>query len=69
MGAISGSLLGLDGMAGLRGWQWAFLVQGLPAVLLGLSLLRLLPDAPATAPCWRTVKRNGSAANWLAMLR
>ena len=31
MGAISGGLLGLDGMAGLRGWQWLFLVQGLPA--------------------------------------
>jgi MFS transporter, ACS family, tartrate transporter len=50
MGAISGSLLGLDGTAGLRGWQWLFLVQGLPAVVLGLSLLRFLPAAPATAP-------------------
>ena len=48
MGGISGRLLGLDGMAGLRGWQWLFLVQGLPAVLLGLILLRFLPDAPAT---------------------
>src|SRR4029077_12526703 len=50
MGAISGGLLGLDGMAGLRGWQWLFLVQGLPAVLLGLILLRFLPAAPATVP-------------------
>jgi MFS transporter, ACS family, tartrate transporter len=50
MGAISGRLLGLDGLAGLRGWQWLFLVQGLPAVVLGLILLRFLPDAPATAP-------------------
>jgi ACS family tartrate transporter-like MFS transporter len=49
MGAISGGLLGLDGMAGLRGWQWLFLAQGLPAVLLGLILLRALPDAPAAA--------------------
>jgi MFS transporter, ACS family, tartrate transporter len=48
MGGISGTLLGLDGTAGLRGWQWLFLVQGLPAVLLGLFLLRFLPDAPAT---------------------
>ena len=53
MGGISGGLLGLDGMAGLRGWQWLFLVQGLPAVLMGLILLRFLPDAPATAP-WLT---------------
>ena len=50
MGAISGGLLGLDGMAGLRGWQWLFLAQGLPAVVLGVILLRFLPDAPATAP-------------------
>jgi MFS transporter, ACS family, tartrate transporter len=50
MGAISGALLALDGTAGLRGWQWLFLVQGLPAVLLGLALLRFLPEAPATAP-------------------
>lgn len=53
MGAISGSLLALDGTAGLQGWQWLFLAQGLPAVLLGVILLRLLPDAPATAP-WLT---------------
>src|SRR3954462_12417388 len=50
MGAVSGRLLGLDGLAGLRGWQWLFLVQGLPGVSLGLILLRFLPDAPATAP-------------------
>jgi MFS family permease len=50
MGAISSGMLGLDGMAGLRGWQWPFLVQGLPGVLLGLILLRFLPDAPVTAP-------------------
>jgi len=53
MGAISGGLLGLDGMAGLRGWQWLFIAQGLPAVLLGLILLRFLPAAPATA-AWLT---------------
>jgi ACS family tartrate transporter-like MFS transporter len=50
MGGISGGLLGLDGTAGLRGWQWLFLVQGLPAVVLGLILLRFLPSAPATVP-------------------
>jgi ACS family tartrate transporter-like MFS transporter len=47
MGGISGGLLGLDGIAGLRGWQWLFLVQGLPAVLMGLVLLRFLPAEPA----------------------
>lgn len=53
MGSISGGLLGMDGTAGLRGWQWLFVVQGLPAVLLGVILWRLLPAAPATA-AWLT---------------
>ena len=48
MGAMSGWLLGLDGNADLHGWQWLFLVQGLPTVLFGLVVLRYLPDAPAT---------------------
>lgn len=53
MGAISSSLLSLDGLAGLRGWQWLFLLQGLPAVPFGLLLLRLLPATPNDAP-WLT---------------
>lgn len=53
IGTISGPLLGLDGLAGLRGWQWLFLVQGLPSVLTGLILLRYLPDRPAAVD-WLT---------------
>jgi ACS family tartrate transporter-like MFS transporter len=49
LGALAGSLLGLDGVAGLAGWQWMFLVQGAPAVLLSSALLWLLPDGPAQA--------------------
>ncbi len=47
MGAISGWLLGLDGQNGLQGWQWLFLVQGLPTVIVGLAVLRFLPETPA----------------------
>jgi ACS family tartrate transporter-like MFS transporter len=53
MGAVSGWLLALDGLGSLHGWQWLFLVQGLPAALAGLIVLRYLPDAPATVP-WLT---------------
>ena len=49
MGVLSGWLLALDGSGGLRGWQWLFLVQGLPAVGVGLIVLRFLPENPATA--------------------
>lgn len=46
MGAISAWLLGLDGHGGLEGWQWLFLVQGLPTVLVGLLVFLFLPDTP-----------------------
>jgi ACS family tartrate transporter-like MFS transporter len=49
MGAVSGALLQLSGVGGLRGWQWLFLVEGIPSVLVGLIIWRYLPDRPATA--------------------
>jgi ACS family tartrate transporter-like MFS transporter len=49
MGAVAGALLGLQGRLGLAGWQWLFLVEGLPAVLLSLAFLTLLPDRPEAA--------------------
>jgi MFS transporter, ACS family, tartrate transporter len=47
MGGISGWLLDFNGVADLRGWQWLFLVQGLPSVVAGVLVLLYLPDAPA----------------------
>lgn len=49
MGAIAGALLSLQGRLGLAGWQWLFLIEGLPAVLLGAAFLLLLPDNPSDA--------------------
>lgn len=48
-GPISGALLGLDGWLGLAGWQWLFLIEGIPAVLLGIIALRFLTDRPEHA--------------------
>ena len=45
---VSGALLGLHG-ARLAGWQWMFLIEGLPAILLGLAVYRFLSDSPETA--------------------
>jgi ACS family tartrate transporter-like MFS transporter len=47
-GPISGVLLGLQ-TAGLSGWQWLFLLEGLPAVLLGGVVLLCLTDSPESA--------------------
>jgi ACS family tartrate transporter-like MFS transporter len=46
---LSGALLGLDGLGGLKGWQWMFILEGLPAVVLGLITLAFLDDKPAEA--------------------
>ncbi len=46
---LSGALLTLDGLVGLAGWQILFLVEGLPAVILGFVVLFYLPDGPNDA--------------------
>jgi MFS transporter, ACS family, tartrate transporter len=46
---ISAALLGVDGWLGLRGWQWMFVMEGAPAVLLGLFCLFVLSDKPSRA--------------------
>ena len=47
---ISSLILLSDGALGLRGWQWLFIIEGLPACVLGFAVLALLPDGPASAP-------------------
>ena len=46
---VSELILSLDRMAGLAGWQWLFILEGAPAVLLGLVALRVLTDRPEQA--------------------
>jgi ACS family tartrate transporter-like MFS transporter len=45
---VSSALLDLEGF-GLRGWQWLFLIEGIPAVLLGFVVLKYLTDKPDDA--------------------
>jgi sugar phosphate permease len=52
---LSSALLRLDGLAGLSGWQWLFLFEGVPTVLLGISVLFVLKDGPAVAG-WLTAE-------------
>ena len=46
---VSGAILGLDGVGGLAGWQWLFLLEAIPAVLMGVVVLFVLPDRPQKA--------------------
>jgi MFS transporter, ACS family, 4-hydroxyphenylacetate permease len=46
---ISGLILQMNGFLGLAGWRWLFLLEGLPAVILGIVCLAFLDDRPARA--------------------
>ncbi|MFI5244862.1 MAG: MFS transporter, partial [Gemmatimonadales bacterium] len=60
-GPVGGALLSLSGRLGLSGWQWLFLMEGLPAIVLGFVALRYLTDAPEDAT-WLTREER----EWLA---
>src|SRR6201985_815409 len=61
---ISGLLLGLDGAMGLKGWQWLFIIEGIPSVLLGVVTWFYLTDRPAKAD-WLTPEQKGGLASRL----
>ncbi len=58
---ISSSLLTMDGAMGLRGWQWMFLIEGLPAILLAPVVLIYMTEKPADAK-WLTAPER----DWLS---
>jgi ACS family tartrate transporter-like MFS transporter len=57
-GPLSGALLGLNGTWGLAGWQWLFLVEGVPAILLGVIVLLYLDERPEKARWLSSVERD-----------
>ena len=64
-GPISGALLSLDGTGGLAGWQWMFLLEGLPAAAMGLVVLFVLDDSPNDAR-WLAPDERSALASALA---
>jgi MFS transporter, ACS family, tartrate transporter len=62
---VCGFLLQMDGIWGLHGWQWLFLLVSLPCVPLGFLTLKLLADRPQTAS-WLTVEERDALDHVLA---
>jgi sugar phosphate permease len=58
---ISGLLLGMEGILGLHGWQWLFILEAVPAVIMCFVFLTLLTDRPENATWLTPVQRT-----WLA---
>jgi MFS transporter, ACS family, tartrate transporter len=64
-GPIGGALLRLDGFQGIRGWQWLFLLEGIPSIILGFVVLKVLPNGPGEAT-WLTQDEKDWIAGRLA---
>ncbi len=62
---MSSALLRLDGYAGLHGWQWLFIAEGLPAILLAPVVLWRLPERPGQA-AWLTPDERASLSQEMA---
>ncbi len=57
-GPLSGLLLDMDGVAGLKGWQWMFLIEGIMATIVGVWAFWYLDDKPADAKWLSSEERN-----------
>ena len=73
---VSGLLLGLDGALGLKGWQWLFVIEGIPSILLGVITWFYLTDRPSRAnwlsteqKAWLAAKLDGELAAKQAVYR
>jgi ACS family tartrate transporter-like MFS transporter len=56
-GPLSGALLTMHGTLGFSGWQWLFLLEGLPSVILGVCVVLYLPNGPADARWLTTAEK------------
>ena len=59
---VSSLIIGIDGMLGLHGWQWLFIVEALPALVLAVAVFLFLPDGPADARWLSPREREAIAA-------
>jgi MFS transporter, ACS family, tartrate transporter len=56
----SAGILEMDGIFGIKGWQWIFIIEAIPAVVLGLFIFRIMTDLPSRA-AWLTAEER----DWL----
>jgi len=54
---VSGAILGMDGIWGLHGWQWVFIIEAIPAIVLAFVVLKYMTDRPGVAKWLTTDER------------
>jgi len=64
-GPLSSAILDMDGIFGLHGWQWLFLIEGLPACAMAIAVLNLMPDGPDRAS-WLSTEEKATIAGQIA---
>jgi ACS family tartrate transporter-like MFS transporter len=65
---LSSLILGTDGILGLHGWQWLFVLEALPALVLAVAVFFFLPDGPADAR-WLSTRERERIAEELCLER
>jgi len=68
VGPVSGALLMMHGVFGIKGWQWLFAMEGVPAILLGIAAVFWLPDGPDDAR-WLSMDERRELSDTLAAER
>lgn len=48
-GPLAAGFLAMDGLGGLHGWQWLFMLEGVPTIVMGIVVALVLPDSFRTA--------------------
>lgn len=61
---VAGVLVQMHGILGLNGWQWLFIMEGVPAVIIGVIILRSLPDRPTEAK-WLTAEQGQNLESYI----
>jgi MFS transporter, ACS family, tartrate transporter len=65
---VSGMLLNLEGVAGLHGWQWLYILEGIPAILLGIITPFVMTDRPEHAKWLKPEEREWLSTTMAAEL-
>ena len=65
---VSGLLLGMDGILGFKGWQWLYILEAIPALVIGVLIWLLLSDGPDKAS-WLSPEERAYVKNALARER